>query len=107
MNIFYGGTLLNKEELESAGITHPIKLEYYKIVNEYNENKNKKYGIKVVKTEYLKDNMKIENKEIKDLTNSENRTNKILEILKENKVTPISVQDIICDFSKIIRYCNL
>ena len=34
MNIFFGGTFIRKEELKEAGIDYPIKLEYYKIINE-------------------------------------------------------------------------
>ena len=34
MNIFFGGTFIKKENLEEAGIVNPIKLEYYKIINE-------------------------------------------------------------------------
>lgn len=106
MNIFFGGTFIKKEKLEEAGIQHPIKLEYYKIINEdefINQDKAK-YGIKIVKTEYIENNVKTENKEITHLSNNEQRTNEVLEILKKNEVTPICVQDIICDFSKSIKY---
>lgn len=106
MNIFFGGKFISKESLEEAGIDHSIKLEYYKIINEDEFiNKNQaKYGIKVVKTEYLKDDTKVENKEIRYLSNSEQKTNELLEILKRNEVTPISIQDIIYDFSKDSKY---
>ena len=38
MNIFFGGTFLEKDELKEAGIEYPIKLEYYKIINEDAQN---------------------------------------------------------------------
>ncbi len=102
MKIFFGGTFIEKEKLEEAGIEHPIKLEYYKIINEdeFVKKNNEKYGIKIVKTEYLQNDTKIEDKTIKYISNNEQKVNDILEILKHNEVTPISVQDIICDFSK-------
>ncbi len=102
MKIFFGGTFIEKEKLEEAGIEHPIKLEYYKIINEdeFIKKNNEKYGIKIVKTEYLQDDTKVEDKTIKYLSSNEQKVNDILEILKYNQVTPISVQDVICDFSK-------
>lgn len=102
MKIFFGGTFIEKEKLEEAGIEHPIKLEYYKIINEdeFIKKNNEKYGIKIVKTEYLQNDTKVEDKTIKYLSSNEQKINDILEILKYNEVTPISVQDVICDFSK-------
>ena len=80
MKKFYGGVFINNQILEEAGIKHPIKLEYYKNINyeyKYEEEKENqynaqeqynsfKYGISVVKTEYLKDKNKVEEKEIKE-----------------------------------------
>ena len=55
MNIFFGSTFIKKEELQEAKINYPIKLEYYKVINEdeFVKNNNAKYGIKIVKTEYI------------------------------------------------------
>ena len=102
MKIFFGGTFIKKDSLEEAGIKHPIKLEYYKIINEDElvRKNNEKYGIKIVKTEYLHNDTKVEDKTIKYLSSNEQKINDILEILKYNEVTPIAVQDVICDFSK-------
>lgn len=106
MNIFFGGTFIKKEDLQEAGIKYPIKLEYYKIINEDElmKNNNAKYGIKVVKTEYIKDNTNIEDETIKYLSNNEQKVDEILEVLKDNEVTPICVQDVISDFSKNTFY---
>lgn len=99
MKIFYTSTFIKKEELEEARINHPIKLEYYKIINEDEIMKGEKarFGIKVIKTEYINNNTKTEEKEITYLSNDEKRIEEILNIFKENKVTPISVEDIIYD----------
>ena len=102
MKTFFGGKFIEKEKLTEAGIHYPIKLEYYKKINEdqFIKNENAKFGIVVVKTEYKPNNTKIENKEITHVSNDEQKIEKILEIFKANEVTPISVEDILSDLSK-------
>lgn len=98
MRTFFGGAFIDKEKLEEAGIEHPIKLEYYKQINEDDINYGKqKYGIQIVKTEYIPDNLKIETKSIKYVTNDELEENRILNIFKENQVTPINSEEVILD----------
>jgi len=100
---FYGGTFINKEELMANGIFHPIKLEYYKIKRESKDFLNTNgdtYGIQIVKTEYINKTVKIETKEIKYKINNEEKIEQILEILKNNQVTPIVAEDIVEDFLK-------
>lgn len=78
-------------------------MEYYKTIpnNELLKNTNEvKYGIEVVKTSYIQDEVKIENKEMLGLTRDENIVNKILDILKRNEVTPISAGYVIEDLLK-------
>ena len=101
MNTFFGSIFIEKEKLKEAGVEHPIKLEYYKIINEdeFINRDNAKYGIKIVKTEYIKNNTKIEDKTIRYLSNNEQRVEDILNVFKKNEVTPVSVDDIIGDFS--------
>ena len=55
MKTFYSSTFIKKEELQEEGIAYPIKLEYYKIINEDEIMKGEKarFGIKVIKTEYI------------------------------------------------------
>lgn len=99
MRTFFGGAFIDKEKLEEAGIKHPIKLEYYKQINEdeINSHKKAKYGIEIIKTEYIPNNLKIETKNIKYVTNDELEENKILNIFKENQVTPINSEEVIID----------
>lgn len=108
MNTFFGSIFIEKEKLIEAGVGHPIKLEYYKIINEdeFINKDNAQYGIKIVKTEYIKSNTKIEDKTIRYLSNNEQRVEEILDILKRNEVTPICVEDIICDYVKEIPKNN-
>lgn len=92
MKTFFGGNFIKEEMLSEAGIYHPIKLE---------ENKAK-FGICIIKTEYKTKEKIIEEKEIKYLTNDEKRVNQVLNMLKENYVTPIGLEDVICDYAKEI-----
>ena len=79
MKTFYSSTFIKKEELQEEGITYPIKLEYYKIINEDEIMKGEKarFGIKVVKTEY-REKPKVEEKEITYLSNDEKRIEEII-----------------------------
>lgn len=99
---FFGGVFIDQETLKTAGINYPIKLEYYKRINEDElfESNKAKYGVNIVKTEYKNDKTTVEQKSIKYLTNDEKRANYLLRILKENFVTPIELDDIVSDFSK-------
>lgn len=106
MKTFYGSTFINKQELEEANINYPIKLEYYKVINEDEliERKGTKFGVTVIKTEYKENEPKIEEETIKYLSNDEQRVDEILESLKCNEVTPIILKDVIIDFSRQILF---
>ena len=109
MKTFFDGIFISKEHLEEAGIKYPIKLEYYKIARDENvkntnqvketENTKGKYGIEVVKTEYLDGNVKT--KEVSDITNDINEADRILTLLRNNEVTPIGVEDVLEDLQKV------
>ena len=94
---------MQQEKLKEEGIYHPIKLEYYKIVNEDEivKNEDAKYGIKVVKTEYKENKTSVEHKKIQHISSDENKIDKILNLFKQNEVTPVIVEDVLSDFSKI------
>lgn len=99
MKIFYDSTFIKEEKLKEAGIDHKIKLEYYKIANQdYKKSNKERFGVNIIKKEYINNKVKIEEKSIKYLYNDEYKINKILNILKENEVTPISMKDIVSDF---------
>jgi len=85
------------------GIFHPIKLEYYKTIKESRDFLGVNgdiYGIQVVKTEYIDKTVKIETKEISYKISNEQKIDEILEILKNNQVTPTVAEDIVEDFLK-------
>ena len=100
MKTFYGGKFIAKSKLEKEGIFYPIKLEYYKSIETQGNKQNDNYtrfGISVVKTEYIPDNIKIVSREVKDISTDERKIENLLSILKEKEVTPVAVEEIIRD----------
>lgn len=101
MKTFFDGIYIDKDKLQKAGITYPIKLEYYKTISE-DENVEAKFGIKIVKTEYISGKINVEINQFKHLTNNVEEIDKILSVLRNNEVTPIAMQDVLEDmFIKI------
>lgn len=71
MKSFYGGTYIAKELLVENNIYHPIRLEYYKIEN---QAKSKVfYGVEIIKTEYQKEEVKVEKNELEYITRRRKR----------------------------------
>lgn len=89
----YGKIQLDEEVLMQNNIYHNINLEYYKTKS----NNSEKYGIEIVKTEYINNEEKQENKYIEALTASEEKVENILSKLKNNQVTPVGLEYIIID----------
>ncbi len=102
MKIFFGSIFVKKEILKEAGRIYPIKLEYYKIINEDEiiKNRRAKFGIEILKTEYAEKSTKIERKVINYISNDERKIEEILNIFKNNSVTPISASEIVLDLCK-------
>ena len=98
MKNFFGSIFINRDELRESGIDYPIKVEYYKIINEEEKIKENKliYGIQIIKTEY-KEKIGVEQNKIEDITNDENEITKILYLMKNNEVTPIGLEDVILE----------
>ena len=97
MKTFYGVTFMNKEKLKEVGVFHPIKLEYYKLREEVKYNNSEVYGIEIVKTEYIGENVKVEKAIKEKIIFDEENTDNILDLLKNGEVTPISLEDIVDD----------
>ena len=98
MKTFFGGIFIETSKLKEEGIQYPIKVEYYKITNEEEKIKQNKliYGIQVIKTEY-RDKIGIEQEKIEHITNDENEIIKMLNLIKENEVTPIGLEDVVLE----------
>ena len=98
---FYGGTSINCSDSEYFMRKGKIELKYYKIINEGigRKNRNKKYGIEVVKKCVNNNIIREEKKEIFNCIEKEEVAEKVLELLKINKVSPINVVEILEDLS--------
>lgn len=94
---------MSRDELANIGVEYPIKLEYYKTqTNEENVKNQKdiKYGIEVIKTSYINEKAIIEKRTIPEIIRDEIKINRILDKLKNNKVTPVSAEYVIEDLLK-------
>ena len=102
MKNFFGSIFINRNKLIEAGINYPIKVEYYKIINEEEKIKENKliYGIQIIKTEY-KEKIGIEQNKLEHITNDEKEIMQMLEKLKENEVTPVGLEDVIIELKKL------
>lgn len=89
---------MDNRKLANEGIEYPIKLEYFKTLRN-KESVGNKYGIQVVKIEYLDNDISVESKEIENITSKEEKINDILNLLKRNEVTPIGVKDVLKDLN--------
>ena len=95
---FYGKTIIDSSDSEEIESNKKIELEYYETRN-IAEKYERKYGIEVVKRDGKNEKFNIESKIVNNISNEEKEINKLLEILMLNKVTPVSVDDIISDIS--------
>ena len=105
MKTFFGGILIEANKLKEEGIQYPIKVEYYKLKDE----ESKKYGIEIIKREYKPKHIDIEKQELKSLSKDECKIERMLELFKENEVTPICAGEIIEDFfgKTLAKYAKL
>ena len=96
---FYGGASINSNDAEYIMKKGKVELKYYKIISNLVGKKHKKYGIEVVK-KCINDNIiSEEKKEIFNCIEKEETADRVLELLKINKVSPINVVDILEDMS--------
>ncbi len=101
--IYYGATFLDEKDLVETNITNNIELEYYRTENYKTNILNKEktsYGIEIIKREYISEDVKIEKSRLDDISTSAKKVINIIESLRMHKVTPIGLQDVVCDLLK-------
>lgn len=101
MKSFYGGTYIGREILEENHIYHPVRLEYYKIEQEHNNQLF--YGIEVVKTEYKKAEPEVEIDSVEFITIEETEIIEMLEKFKTGTVMPSILKEMVEENSKSKR----
>ena len=106
---YFGCAIIENEDLEESEIKHPLHLEYYRTesssLSKYGLTKREKkvYGVEVIKKDYLNKSIPyVEKYEVAHITKNLKEANKLIEMLKDNKVTPTHVDDIISDLKQII-----
>ena len=92
----FGKTSINSSDSEEKETIEEIELEYYETRN-FNEENKREYGIEVVKKNMKNEGFNIESKIVNNISNEEIAISKLLEIMLNNKVTPVTVDDIISD----------
>ena len=92
----FGKTSINSSDSEEQETIEEIELEYYETRN-FNEENKREYGIEVVKKNMKNEGFNIESKIVNNISNEETAISKLLEIMLLNKVTPVTVDDIISD----------
>lgn len=95
---FFGKATIDSSDSEDIRDDEKIELEYYK-TNNVTQKDDKKFGIEVLKRDVKQDEFNIETKIVNNISSEENTISRLLEILMINKVTPISVDDVISDIS--------
>ncbi len=98
---FYGGTSIDSRDIEFFSGKGKIELKYYKIISNIvnKKNKNQVFGIEVVKKSVQNNIVSEEKKEIFNCIEKEEVADRVLELLKINKVSPINVVEILQDLS--------
>jgi len=90
-------------ECITEGVTKefPINLEYYKIFTRMPKNVEKPYGIGIAKTHEDTVETCMEKSEFSHIFSQEQEAEKMLKLLIENKVTPVTLRDVLEDFATI------
>ena len=95
---FFGRATIDSSDYDDIDENEKIELEYYETHNLAEKNE-RTFGIEVVKTSNNNDKFNIESKIVNNISKEEKEIDRLLEILMINKVTPISVDDVISDIS--------
>lgn len=91
---FFGRVTIDQNDSEE--LNEKIELEYYETRN-LTEINERKYGIEIIKKKEESEKFNIESKIVNNISSKEQEINRLLNILMANKVTPISVDDVISD----------
>ena len=98
--VCYGKTYIEPKEVLETNLKNRIELEYYRIKRKkhgFLKENIETYGIEVVKKEYKGKRINIEKEKIDKISTQKASIDTILNILKEFKVTPIALKDVIED----------
>lgn len=101
MKTFFDEIFINTDKLKNEGIEYPVKLEYFETINT-EEDVEAKYGIEIVKTDFVDGKVKTNSNIIKNITKYQDEIERILNIFRNNEVTPCGMEDVLIDmFTKV------
>lgn len=98
--VYFGNAFLDKRDLRENNIKNRIELEYYrtkKRKNYFLRETSETYGIEIVKKEYQGKKVNIEKDKVDRISNKKTTIDLILNKLREFKVTPIALKDVVHD----------
>lgn len=101
--VYCGNTFLDGGDLKENNLKNRIELEYYrtkKRKNYFLRENSETYGIEIVKKEYQGKKVNIEKEKVDKISNKQTTIDLILNKLKEFKVTPITLKDIVHDITQ-------
>ena len=93
------GDMFKKELTNTKSMNIPNLILNLPSITEKDEE-DIKYGIEVIKTSYINEKVSIEKRTIPEIIRDEIKIDRILDKLKENKVTPVSAEYVIEDLLK-------
>lgn len=96
--VLYGQTVLEEEDLVDTYIDYLVELDYYKTNKKQADSTI--YGIEIVKTEHVKNKVTKEANEIDFFTRNERIVDKVLNLLKQYKVTPMGLRESVFEIVK-------
>lgn len=97
----YGSVSIDDSFTKGVTKEFPINLEYYKIYNDMQKDVEKPYGIGIIKTHEDAIEACMEKSEFSHIFSQEQEANKMLELLIENRVTPVTLRYILEDYATI------
>jgi len=98
--VYCGNTFLDMGDLKENNLKNRIELEYYrtkKRKNYFIKEETETYEIEIVKKEYQGKRVNIEKEKVDKISNKKTTIDSILKKLKEFKVTPITLKDVVHD----------
>ena len=101
--VYCGSAFLDMQDLKENNLKNRIELEYYRTKRRRNffvREDTQIYGIEIVKKEYQGKKINIEKDKVDEISNKKTTIDSILKKLKEFKVTPITLKDVVHDIMK-------
>lgn len=102
--VYCGNTFLDGKDLKESNLKNRIELEYYRTKKRkhyFLREDTETYGIEIVKKEYQGNKINIEKENVDKISDKKTTIDSILKMLKEFKVTPIALKDVVHDITQV------